>query len=88
MNCSTTPSGSNGGISLFSSSSSEDESETDVASLCSTVPVSESEEDSDAVEGSYSCLRGDEDLLFSFRDVFPGRTEVFDPFSWAGLADL
>ncbi len=47
-----------------SSSSSSDESyDIDVASTCSTVEAPESEDVSDAVDGSYSCLRGEEDRL-------------------------
>lgn len=51
------------GASPSSKSSSSDESDTDVASLCSTVEVFDSVELSDAVEGSYSCFKGDEDRL-------------------------
>ena len=43
--------------------SSWDESDIDVASTCSTVEVSDSEESSDAVDGSYSCFNGDEERL-------------------------
>lgn len=77
------PSGSNGvGASPSSSSSSDDESDTDVASRRSTVDASESEDDSEAVDGSYSCFRGDEDRRLVFgAEVGEPRFRVVDPFS-------
>ena len=48
-------------ISPFSESSSSEESDMEEGSSCATVDASESDDDSVAVEGSYSCLRGDED---------------------------
>lgn len=83
------PSGSNGvGVSPSSSSSSDDESDTDVTSWRSIVDASESEDDSEAVDGSYSCLRGDEDRRFLFdADFGDPRFGVIDPFSWIGLGD-
>lgn len=51
------------GTGIWSNSSSDDTSETDPDTLCSTVELSESDDDSEAVEGSYSCFRGDEESL-------------------------
>jgi hypothetical protein len=68
-----------------SSSSSSEESDTDVASLCSTVDESESEDDSEAVEGSYSCFNGEEDLRWRFRVTFGLRSGVGAPELGLGL---
>ena len=58
------PRGNNAvGASPSSSSSSEESSEIDVASLCSTVEAPESDDVSEAVDGSYSCFKGEDDLL-------------------------
>ncbi len=82
-----TPNGSSGAeTSSCSNSSSSDESETELCSLCATVDVSESDELPDEVEGAYSCFRGEDDLRGRF---FLGvKVGVLDPFSWTGLGDL
>ena len=88
------PRGSNGvGASPSSSSSSDESSDTDVASLCSTVEASDSDDVSDAVDGSYSCLRGEEDRLclarpFSRFGVFViSKTGLADEFCDLGLTE-
>lgn len=60
----TTPNGINGvATSPCSRSSSSEESDTELGSLCATVDASDSDEDSVAVDGSYSCFKGDEERL-------------------------
>ena len=56
-------------LSTCSNSSSSDESDTELSSLCAIVDVSKSEDDSEAVEGAYSCFRGEEERLGL---IFPG----------------
>lgn len=83
------PSGSNEvGASPSPSSSSDEVSDSDVTSCLSTVDASESEDDSDAVDGSYSCFKGDEDRRLVFgADVGEARLGVTDPLSCTGLGD-
>ncbi len=67
-------------------SSSSEESDIDVVSFLSTVDASESDVLSEALDGSYSCFRGEEDLLDFTR--LDSRIGVLDFLMRIGLCSL